>query len=192
MKATKDLFSRVGEQTSPASGAAGVQTGRSLRSVLATTLCAALFALTALGMAGCGSDAASTSTSTDGADATATTAATESTASTEATAATITGGETLGEGATEFTFTVVDAEGNEVSATIATDETTVGAALQKLGLIAGDDSEYGLYVKTVNGTTVDYDKDGKYWAFYIDGEYASTGVDSTDVTAGSTYTFKVE
>ena len=61
-----------------------------------------------------------------------------------------------------------------------------------LGLISGDESEYGLYVKTVNGVTLDYDKDGKYWAFYVDGEYAATGVDSTDIAAGSTYTFKVE
>ena len=69
---------------------------------------------------------------------------------------------------------------------------TVGAALLSLGLIAGEDSDYGLYVKTVNGVTVDYDADGKYWAFYVDGEYAATGVDSTDITAGATYTFKAE
>ena len=69
---------------------------------------------------------------------------------------------------------------------------TVGAALLSLGLIAGEDSDYGLYVKTVNGVTVDYDTDGKYWAFYVDGEYAATGVDSTDITAGATYTFKAE
>ena len=61
-----------------------------------------------------------------------------------------------------------------------------------MGLIAGEDSDYGLYVKTVNGVTVDYDTDGKYWAFYVDGEYAATGVDSTDITAGATYTFKAE
>ena len=45
-----------------------------------------------------------------------------------------------------------------------------------MGLIAGEDSDYGLYVKTVNGVTVDYDTDGKYWAFYVDGEYAATDV----------------
>ena len=43
-----------------------------------------------------------------------------------------------------------------------------------------------------NCVTVDYDQDGKYWAFYVDGEYAATGVDSTDITAGATYTFKAE
>ncbi len=98
----------------------------------------------------------------------------------------------LGEGATKFTFTVTDAKGKETTYQIATDEKTVGDALIKLGLITGDEGEYGLYVKTVNGITVDYDKDGKYWAFYVNGEYAAKGVDATDIEAGATYSFKVE
>ena len=98
----------------------------------------------------------------------------------------------LGEGATSFTFTVKDAEGNETVYQINTDQKTVGAALLDLGLIAGEESEYGLYVKTVNGLTIDYDTDGKYWAFYMNGEYAATGVDSTDITPGATYSFIVE
>ena len=101
-------------------------------------------------------------------------------------------GATLGDGATTFTLEVVDQEANTVTATVKTDEETVGAALLELGVIAGEDSEYGLYVKTVNGITLDYDTDGKYWAFYIDGEYAMTGVDSTDVVDGSTYKFAAE
>mgnify|MGYP002766368778 FL=1 len=98
----------------------------------------------------------------------------------------------LGEGQTEFYFTVVDATGDETKFEIHTDKENVGEALQEYDLIAGDESDYGLYVKTVNGITADYDKDQTYWAFYINGEYASTGVDSTPVTAGDTYSFKVE
>ena len=98
----------------------------------------------------------------------------------------------LGEGKTQFTFTVTDGDGNESSYEIHTDKTTVGEALLDLGLIAGEESEYGLYVKTVNGITADYDKDGVYWAFYVDGEYASAGVDATDIQEGSVYSFKVE
>ena len=37
-----------------------------------------------------------------------------------------------------------------------------------------------------------YDKDGKYWAFYIDGEYAPTGVDKTEIKNGCSYMFKAE
>ena len=92
----------------------------------------------------------------------------------------------------EFTFKVTDADGKETDFAISTDKKTVGEALLEKNLIAGDDSEYGLYVKTVNGITLDYDKDGMYWAFYVNGEYAQTGVDSTDITAGAEYAFKAE
>lgn len=98
----------------------------------------------------------------------------------------------LGEGSTEFAFTVVDQEGSETHFTIHTDKETVGEALLELGLIEGEDSEYGLFVKTVNGITADYDTDGVYWAFYVNDEYAQSGVDATAVTAGESYAFKVE
>ena len=91
-----------------------------------------------------------------------------------------------------FTFKVVDAEGNEKTFDIVTTETNVGEALLKEGLIAGDSGPYGIYVKQVNGITADYDTDGTYWAFYIDGEMAMTGVDATDITDGAEYMFKVE
>lgn len=98
----------------------------------------------------------------------------------------------LGEGSTKFNFTVVDKDGNETQFEIHTDKETVGEALMELELIAGEESEYGLYVKTVNGITADYDKDGVYWAFYVNDEYAATGVDSTTITEGDSYSFKVE
>ena len=98
----------------------------------------------------------------------------------------------LGEGKTKFNFTVVDKDGKETAFEIHTDKTTVGDALLELELIAGEEGAYGLYVKTVNGITADYDVDQTYWAFYVNGEYAVTGVDATDVEAGATYSFKVE
>lgn len=101
-------------------------------------------------------------------------------------------GNILGEGQTKFTFTVVDKDGNETAFEIHTDKENVGDALLEHNLIAGDESEYGLYVKTVNGITADYDVDQTYWAFYINGEYASTGVDSTKIEEGAAYSFKVE
>lgn len=101
-------------------------------------------------------------------------------------------GNVVGDGETQFMFTVVDKDGNETNFEVHTNQATVGAALLELNLIAGDESEYGLYVKTVNGITADYDVDQTYWAFYVNGEYASTGVDSTNVEAGAAYAFKVE
>ena len=63
----------------------------------------------------------------------------------------------------------VKAEEQSVTFTVKTDKDTVGAALLEHDLIAGEESQYGLYVKTVNGMTADYDVDGSYWAFYING-----------------------
>ena len=96
-----------------------------------------------------------------------------------------------GEGATVFYFNVVDKDGVETKFEIHTDKTIVGDALLELGLIAGEAGPYGLYVKTVNGITADYDTDGTYWAFYEGDDYAMTGVDLTEIKAGATYAFKV-
>jgi len=98
----------------------------------------------------------------------------------------------LGEGQTKFAFVVVDKDGNETNFEIHTDKATVGEALLELELIAGETSEYGLYVKTVNGITADYDVDQTYWAFYVDDEYAMSGADTTAIEEGATYSFKVE
>lgn len=105
---------------------------------------------------------------------------------------TVENGATIGEGDTSFETEVVDAEGNTVKFTVLTNDKTVGEALHNLGVIAGEEGDYGLYIKTVNGITADYDKDGVYWAFYVDGEYAMTGADMTDVVGGTVYTFRVE
>ncbi len=99
---------------------------------------------------------------------------------------------TLGEGVLQFNFNVVDGEGKVTKFIINTDKTIVGEALMDLGLIEGDEGDYGLYVKKVNGIVADYDTDGTYWAFYENGAYAAKGVDQTTTVAGTTYEFKVE
>ena len=101
-------------------------------------------------------------------------------------------GNVLGKGQTVFNFVVADKDGTETKFEIHTDKPTVGEALLEVKLIEGEDGPYGLYVKTVNGITADYDVDQTYWAFYINGEMAMTGVDATNVEAGATYSFKVE
>ena len=98
----------------------------------------------------------------------------------------------LGEGQTQFMFTVVDKDGNATNFEIHTDKETVGDALLEVELITGEESEYGLFVKTINGITADYDVDQTYWAFYVNDEYALSGVDTTAIEDGKTYSFKVE
>ena len=91
-----------------------------------------------------------------------------------------------------FKVIATDLEGNETTFDYTTDKATVGEVLIEEGLIEGHETEYGLYVDSVNGIALDWDKDGKYWAFYINGEYAQTGVDTTNVEDGAVYTFKPE
>ena len=98
----------------------------------------------------------------------------------------------IGEGATAFTFEITHLDGSQKIYAVKTDARTVGEALVALGLIAGEEGAYGLYVKTVDGETVDWDTHQKYWAFYENGTMAMNGVDKTNVVAGAVYAFRVE
>jgi hypothetical protein len=97
----------------------------------------------------------------------------------------------LGEGEKSFELIIVDKEGKEHLYLIHTDEEMVGFALIEHKLIEGEQGDYGLYVKKVNGITADYNVDQTYWAFYIGSDYGMTGVDMTNIEAGATYAFKV-
>ena len=92
----------------------------------------------------------------------------------------------LGEGAKTVTVEV-KVEEQTVTFTINTDKKTVGEALIENKLIEGDQGAYGIYIKKANGITADYDIDQSYWAFYINGEMAMTGVDSTDIDENAIY-----
>ena len=93
---------------------------------------------------------------------------------------------TFGEGANTATVEV-SAEGKVITFTVKTDKTIVGDALVEHNLISGEEGAYGLYIKYVNGMYADYDTDKSYWSFYINGDYAMTGVDSTEIKEGEIY-----
>ena len=92
----------------------------------------------------------------------------------------------FGEGANTITVTV-EAQDRSVTFTVHTNKKTVGEALSEHGLLEGEEGPYGLYVKKVNGILADYDKDQTYWSFYINGDFAMTGVDVTDLIDGGGY-----
>ena len=98
----------------------------------------------------------------------------------------------LGEGSKTMDFTVVDKEGITHLYTIHTDAETVGQALLDLELIDGEEGPYGLYIKSVLGQVLDYETDGMYWGFYVNGDYALTGVDQTPITEGEAYLLKAD
>ena len=91
-----------------------------------------------------------------------------------------------------FTFVCVHADGSSKTFEITSERAYLGDALLDEGLIAGENGSYGLYVKTVDGETLDYDADAMYWSLYIGDDYAPTGVDTTKIEDGVTYSFKAE
>ena len=82
---------------------------------------------------------------------------------------------------------VVEAEEKKITFTIHTNETILGDALMAHELVEGEDGDFGLYIKKVNGMLADYDVDQTYWGFYQNGEYMMTGVDTTEVADGDQY-----
>ncbi len=70
---------------------------------------------------------------------------------------------------------------------INTDKETLGEALSEYKLISGEQGAYGLYIKTVNGMTADYNTDQSYWAVTKNGEYMTTGVDGEKISGGEHY-----
>ena len=92
----------------------------------------------------------------------------------------------FGEGAKTLVIEV-KAEDKAVKFTIHTDAETVGDALIENKLLEGEPGSMGIYITSINGIVADYDENMSYWAFYIDGEYANTGVDSTPIDENAEY-----
>ena len=59
-------------------------------------------------------------------------------------------------------------------------------ALEDAKLVEGEESDYGLFVKTVDGVTAD-DANEEWWCFTKGGEPVMTSVDSTPIADGDTF-----
>ena len=94
-------------------------------------------------------------------------------------------------GSKTITLTVVFADASTKEFTIKTNEDYLRGALEQENLITGDESDWGLYVKTVAGVTAD-DSANQYWALYIGDDYSQTGVDTTPVNDGDSFKFAIE
>jgi hypothetical protein len=92
------------------------------------------------------------------------------------------------QGAKAITIEVIDDEEQSTTYEIHTDAEYLRGAMEESDIeFSGTESEYGMMVETVNGVTADYDADGAYWAFYVDGEYCNFGIDSQPIEDGEAY-----
>ena len=101
------------------------------------------------------------------------------------------------QGAKAITVEVVDNNGQTITYETRTDAEYLRQALEELDdatdfAIEGEESDYGLYITTVNGITADYNADGAYWSVYVNGEYGMYGVDTQPVTDGDAYSIVYE
>ena len=99
--------------------------------------------------------------------------------------------EEFGRGDTTITVEVKAGE-SSVLFTINTDKTILADALLEHELVAGEYSEYGLAVYTINGMTANWNVDGGYWAPYVGDEYAMGGVSYIEIKNGDSFRFELE
>ena len=84
------------------------------------------------------------------------------------------------EGTKTITVEVFNGEKSMGNHTLTTDKAYFGDALEEAGLVEGEESATGLFVKTVDGITAD-DSLQQWWCFTKDGKDLNTGVDATPV-----------
>lgn len=94
------------------------------------------------------------------------------------------------EGSKEITIEVVNSKEESEVYTLKTDVKFLEEAMneaEKEGLTY--ECENGMVI-TVNGERADYNKDGAYWSFYVNNEYANFGIAEQPVEDGDA--FKIE
>ena len=144
----------------------------------------------ALGMTACGngesssSETASSAVSSEASSEAVSSEAASSEAAPEESAA----GEEETTGSKTITLTVVHGDGTSNDITVSTDAENLRDALEAEGIIAGEDSSYGMFVQTVDGETAD-EGEQEWWCLTKGGEMWNYGVDDTEIADGDVYEF---
>ena len=89
------------------------------------------------------------------------------------------------------TVEVVHGDGSKKVFTLQTDAETLRRACEEQNLIEGQESEYGLYVLTVDGETAD-ETVQQWWCITKNGEEHFYGVDETMIQDGEQYEFTLK
>ena len=137
----------------------------------------------ALGMTACGNgESSSSETASSAVSSEASSEAVSSEAvSSEGASSETTGSKTI-------TLTVVHGDGTSNDITVSTDAENLRDALEAEGIIAGEDSSYGMFVQTVDGETAD-DGEQEWWCLTKGGEMWNYGADATEIADGDVYEF---
>ena len=92
------------------------------------------------------------------------------------------------EGSKQVTVQIVYQDGTEKSMEYGTELEYLSELLLEKELVTGYASEeYGFTIESVDGITLDWEKDGAYWALYEGEEYATTSAAGIVLTDGGVY-----
>lgn len=91
------------------------------------------------------------------------------------------------EGEKTVTVEVTHGDGSTAEFTYQTDLEYLGELLAQEGLISGTPGDYGLFVETVDGETVDYARDQSWWRLTQNGQDVTTGADAVVLRDGDRY-----
>lgn len=86
-----------------------------------------------------------------------------------------------------ISVTVIHGDGSTKDFSIDTNEEYLRGALEQESLVQGDESEFGLFINTVDGETADADAQ-QWWCINdANGEMLMTGVDDTVIHDGDAF-----
>lgn len=91
-------------------------------------------------------------------------------------------------GAKTITVAIDHLVGEDRTITIKTDADYLRGALEQEKLIAGGETQYGLFITSMDGETADESKQ-QWWGFTKGGQYVDTGVDLTPIADGDSFEF---
>lgn len=91
------------------------------------------------------------------------------------------------DGSKEITVTVVHKDGSEKQFTIETDAEYLDNALLGEDLVAGEMTEYGLVIHTVDGEKADWNEDQGWWQIFEGEETAALGASSLVIEDGDSF-----
>jgi len=91
-------------------------------------------------------------------------------------------------GSKTITVDVTHKDGTTNTFEIKTDAEFLRGAMEQEGLVAGTEGEFGLYILTVDGETVN-EANQEWWGYTKSGEQVNYGVDSCPIVDGDHYEF---
>ena len=95
------------------------------------------------------------------------------------------------EGSKAITIEVVNSKEESLVYELHTDvkylEEAMNEAKEQGFTYEAEEGPYGLSVSVVNGEKADYNTDGAYWAFYVNGGYCNNGISTQPVEDGDAF-----